>query len=198
MKLKPAGAALGAVLEMMLRLVIAGFLYLSAGSAEPASARLVGTIKKLAGNQLEIAVGTKAVKVYADRAVEVHKDRTDRTLSSLKVGDEVSVSFRRGDSGRLVAIAIWANLVTFRAVIHSVTPACFDILTHQDADPQSAYQKGYRRVFVYPQTKFSTSERDLIEGRDVHVVGLDVGGGNVDALRVAIYNTDVPVEGRQR
>ncbi len=177
---------------MPLRLVILGLLYLAACTPEPASARLIGTIEKLAGSELQIGLGTKAVTLYADRKTEIHKGRTYHTLSSLRVGDEVSVSFRRDDSGRLIAIAIWANLVTFRAVIHSVTPTCFDILTHHDADPESAYRKGYSRVFVYPETKFSTSERDLIEGRDVHVVGLDVGGGNIDALRVAIYNTDVP------
>ncbi len=177
---------------MPLRLVILGLLYLAACTSEPASARLIGTIEKLAGNELQIGLGTKAVTLSADRKTEVHKGRTDHTLSALRVGDEVSVSFRKDASGKMIAVAIWANRVSFHAVIHSVTPASFDILTHPDTNPESAYRKGYSRVFLYPQTKFGTSERDLIEGRDVHVVGLDVGGGNIDALRVAILNTDVP------
>ena len=51
-----------------------------------------------------------------------------------------------------------------------------------------------RIVFLSPDTKYATSKKDLTAGRRVQVTGWDVGGGAVDAEKIAIYNTDLPVQ----
>lgn len=176
---------------MILRLAIAGFLCTAVWAQAPQPPpRVVGTVEKLAGDHFQVRSGTRVFTFYIDRHTEVHKDRMYRSLSRLNLGNEVSVRWLRDKSGRLVAESIWADVVTFRATIHSVTSHSFDILIERDRDPE-AYRSGYNRVFTYPHTEYSTSARDLKEGCDVLVVGLNVGGGNVDALRVAIYNTDI-------
>lgn len=176
---------------MILRLAMAGFLCVAAWAQAPQPPpRVIGTVEKLAGDHLQLRSGSRIFTFHIDRRTEVHKARTYRGLSRLSLGEEVSVRWRSDRSGRLVAESIWAEIVTFRATIHSVAPYSFDIFIERDRDPD-AYGAGYDRVFVYPQTGFSTSARDLKEGGDVLVVGLNVGGGNVDALRVAIYNTDI-------
>ena len=179
---------------MILRLVILALLGLVACAQDPEPARLVGSIEKLAGGELEIESGGQLFTLSADSGTEVLKGRTYHDLSPLRAGDEVSILTAKGLFGRLMAVTIWAEVVTFRASVHSVNPGSFDITTSRSAAPDSAYRQGYSRVYLYPATRFGGSPDALVEGRDVHVVGLDVGGGNVDALRVTVYNSDLPAQ----
>jgi hypothetical protein len=42
---------------------------------------------------------------------------------------------------------------------------------------------------------FSTGQGGLTVGQEIFVAGLDLRNGQVDATRIAIYNTDLPLNG---
>ena len=90
---------------------------------------------------------------------------------------------------------IWAQRVSFRAKVHRKDPASFDIVAEPSDDPRSAYRKGYRRVWLYPSTRFGINRKYLREGYEVSVVGVETGDGNVDALRVVILDAGFDVMG---
>jgi len=176
---------------VFVRIALSAFVCLAALAQQPPPSRFIGTVEKLAGDHLQVRSGPFVYTIGLDRQTEVHKGRTYRNLSPLSLEDEVSVRVRPDLVERRVAVAIWAEVVTFRATVFSVAPDSFDILVQRDQAPE-AYRRGYSRVFLYPETRVSTSTRDLVVGAEVHVVGIDTGDGNIDALRIAIYNTDAP------
>ena len=159
-----------------------------------APAKVVGTIEAIKGDRLWIRSESRFFSIYVDEATQVRKGRVYRDVSPLSPGDEVSVRCRQEALDRLVAVTIWAQVVRFRATVHRTDPSSFDIIAEQSDDPQSAYRKGYNRVWVYPTTRFGVNRKYLTEGHEVSVVGVETGGGNVDALRVVILNAglDVP------
>ena len=155
---------------------------------------IVGTISKLAHNQISVRVPSGFFVIPADDRTEVVKEKTYRDLSPLRVGDEISVHCRN-PAGKPIAAKIWANVVTFSATVKYINGDEIEVVTIPNAD----YAKEeHRIVHLHAHTAFGTSRKDLSVGRDVRIVGLDVGDGAVDAARVALYNTDVPADGRTR
>ena len=92
-----------------------------------------------------------------------------------------------------MATDIWAEILKFSAVITKVNPTNIEVLANPDEGSKSAGPRRSRTVFFYPGTLFSTSARDLAVGVQVYVVGLNLGNGNIDAARITLYNTDLPV-----
>jgi len=110
------------------------------------------------------------------------------------LGDEISVHCRN-PAGKPIAAKIWANVVTFSATVKYINGDEIEVVTIPNAD----YAKEeHRIVHLHAHTAFGTSRKDLSVGRDVRIVGLDIGNGEVDAARIALYNTDVPADGRTR
>ncbi len=164
-------------------LVLPLILYTAFG--QPArSVTLITTIDDV--SEGELLVDGSSFSVHTDSATEVWKGKTYRDLSPLKRGDEVSI-LGRWVSGRLIAVRIAADLVRFSGIVQKVGSGTFEIAVKSS-------QGGARKtVRFYPGTVFSTSSNDLASGERVHVVGLDLRDGTVDAARIAIYNTDIPV-----
>jgi len=127
--------------------------------------------------------------IPADDRTETVKDKSYPGLSSLKVGDEVSVHCHN-PTGKPVAVKVFANVITFSATVRHVADDEIEVLTIPSADYA---REEHRIVRLYPDTAFGTSRNDLTVGQNVRIVGLDVGDGVVDASRIAIYNMDIPV-----
>ena len=72
--------------------------------------------------------------IYAGSRTEVVKDKTFHDFSPLKVGDEISVRCEPNSSGKLVAIKLWANVVTFSATVRYVNEDEIEVLTIPTAD----------------------------------------------------------------
>jgi hypothetical protein len=169
----------------------AALLVLTFGSlaAFPQECRVVGIINKLAATEMSVKTPRGPFTVYADDRTETMKDKPSRGLSILSLGDEVSVHCD-ASSGKRLAVKIWANVVTFAATIHSVNGDDIEVVTNANSDSRREERK---IIHLYPDTALSTDRKNLMADQDVWVVGLDVGNGAVDAARIALYNTDLPV-----
>jgi hypothetical protein len=150
---------------------------------------IIGTVLKLTEKSISVKTPRGFFLIPADDRTETVKDKTYPGLSSLKVGDEVSVHCRN-PTGKPVAVKVFANVITFSAMVRHVADDEIEVLTIPNAD----YAKEEHKIVrLYTDTAFGTSRKDLTVGQDVRIVGLDVGNGAVDGSRVAIYNMDVPV-----
>ena len=186
----------GEGLHMKLRLAVVTLLTLTAFAQQLTPTAVFGTIERISGNQIQVKAGTHSITFHADRDTQIWKGKTYNDLSALKVGDQISVRGIKDASGKLVASNIWAQMVTFSAVIKKVDRANSEVLTSPKADLRSANWAESKVVHYFPNTAFSTSEMGLSVGQEILVVGLDLRNGNVDATRITIYNTDLPANPR--
>jgi Domain of unknown function (DUF5666) len=150
---------------------------------------VIGAIEKLTRGEMIVKMPRASLTIYADDRTEAIKGQTYRGLSPLKVGDEISVHCELNGSGKLVAVRIWASVVSFSATVKYVNRDDIEVIARFNSDSPREERKIVR---LYPDTAFSAPRKDLKEGRDLWIVGLDVGNGTVDAVRVALYNTDMP------
>jgi hypothetical protein len=57
---------------------------------------------------------------------------------------------------------------------------------------------GGKLVRTYPETVFSLGSRGASTGQELQVTGLDLGNGEVDAARIASFNTNLPTRAPMR
>src|SRR5688500_3188901 len=81
----------------------------------------IGTIEKLAKGQISVKTLRGSFPMLVDDKTEVLKDKSYRGTSVLKASDEISARCEPNSAGKLVAVKIWANVVTFRATVKEVT-----------------------------------------------------------------------------
>jgi hypothetical protein len=135
--------------------------------------------------------------LHVDDHTEIWKGKALPDLSTLEMGDDISARCRKL-SGRLVAEAIWVNIVNFFGVITKANGDIFEVFTNPNADPQSAYKKENKLIRFDADTIFESSEKgDLKVGREVQTVGLDLRNGIVKATRITIYEGKRPVRLRK-
>ena len=85
----------------------------------------------------------------------------------------------------------------FSAVITKVTGTTFEVITNPNADPQSAYKKENKTIRVDRETSFvASASEDLKPGRNVQVVGRELGNGEIQATLVTVYEGNTPVRMR--
>jgi hypothetical protein len=166
---------------MKLALAILSILACGSLAAAEEQFTIIGTVNKLAHKQISVKTPRGLFLIATDT--------DDNSRTPLKVGDEISVRCKPDAAGKPVAVKIWANIVTFSAIVRYVDGDDIEVLTIPNAD----YPKEeHRVVHLQADTAFGTSRKDLTVGQRVRIVGLDVGDGAVDAARIAIYNTDMP------
>jgi len=107
---------------------------------------VIGTVNWISGRLISVATDGKVVDVSADERTEVWTGKTFYGLSPVRVGDDVSARCRADDSGRLVAEAIWINIINFFGLITNVDAGGFTMLTNPNADPESAYVQESLRI----------------------------------------------------
>jgi hypothetical protein len=146
----------------------------------------IGTIDKIAHNQVTVKTARGSFPISANDKTEVVKDKTYHDLSPLKVSDEISIRSQPDAAGKLVAVKIFANVVNFAGTVKDVGREEIEVITNSGDERKI--------VRIYPDTVFGTNRSDVTAGKHVRVVGLDVGNGAVDAARIALYNTDVPTD----
>jgi len=151
---------------------------------------VIGTINRLAGSEISVKTPRASFTIYAGDRTEVVKGKIYRGFSPLKVGDEISARCEPNSSGKLVAVKIWANVITFSATVKYVNGDDIEVVTIPNSDYR---REELRIVHLHPDTAFSTTRKDVTVEQSVRLVGLDVENGAVDAARIAVYNTDLPV-----
>lgn len=160
----------------------------------PPPKSIVGTVEAISRNVIYVQSGLQLTALSVDDRTEVWKGKVFHDLSQLEVGDDLTARYRTDASGKLVADAIWLNIVNVFAVITKAGDNEFEVFTNPNADPQSAYKKEDKFVTVDADTTFEASRReDLIQGRNVQVVGLNLKNGTIQATRVTVYEGNRPV-----
>jgi hypothetical protein len=152
---------------------------------------VIGTISKLADSEIQVKTPRGSFTIYAGDRTEVLKGKTYRGLAPLKTGDEISVRCEPDSAGKVFAVKIWASVVTFTATVKHLNQDDIEVVTSPSADSQ---REEHKIVNLHPDTVYSTNRKDVAVGQDIRVVGLDLGNGAVDAARIALYNTDLPVK----
>jgi hypothetical protein len=108
----------------------------------------------------------------------------------LRAGDEISARCEANNSHKLAVLKIWAAVVEFAASIKYVDGDDIEVVTTPTSDSR---REEHKIVHLYADTALSTNRKDIKAGQEVRVVGLDIGNGAIDAARIALYNTDLPV-----
>ncbi len=146
---------------------------------------LIGSIDRIAGSDITVKTPRGSFAIRLDDRTQIAKDQP-----SLKIGAEISVRCEQGTSGALRAVQVWAKIVSFSATVRYVEGDEIEVVTIPKADYP---REEHRIVRLHADTAFSTTRKDLTAGQTIRVAGLDVGSGAVDAARITIYNTDMPV-----
>ena len=151
---------------------------------------VIGSIDRIADGEIAVRTPRGSFTIHAVDRTETVKDKTYRGFSPLKPGDEISARCETDGPGKLRALKIWANVITFSATVKYVNGDDIEVVTI----PTSASgREEHRIVHLHLDTAFSTRKRDLVERQEIQVVGLEVDNGTVDAARISVYNTDLPV-----
>ena len=143
---------------------------------------ITGTVEKIDKDQLQIKGPKGIVTLHVDEKTAVQKGRVSHDLSALKVGDEIRAN-AYGDE-HLTAVSISAK-ITISGVITDGNA------THITVRPEGAKDTVF--VFLRTDTKYGMSKSQLTPGKRVHITGWDSGDGVIDAEKVAVYETDVPL-----
>jgi len=171
-------------MHMKLALLILTLGFLSAAAEEQFT--IIGTVDKIAHNQVTVKTARGYFPISTDNKTEVVKDETYHDLSPLKVSEEIGVRCQPDASGKLVATKIWANVVNFSGTVKDVRDEEIEVVSHSGDERKI--------VLFYPDTVFGTNRSDVTAGKQVRIVGLDIGNGAVDAARVALYDTYTPTD----
>jgi len=178
---------------MTVRTAILPLLLLGAAFAQqPSPLALVGSIEKIFGREIQVRSGQESITLYADDRTTVSRDAVYHDLSPLKSGDEISVRYAGDSSGKLIALRIFAKVTTFRGVVKQATPGRLLVGVSRGPLSNSALDSPDRVVRTYPETVFSAGNRGAA-GQRLEITGLELGNGEVDAVRIAIFNTDLPL-----
>jgi len=156
---------------------------------QPSRTVVIGTILEISAREIRVEAPTQTFAFQVNTDTEVYKTATSDDLSALRIGDLVSIHGVRDASGATVATVISARRVTVRAVVRRVSRASGEILT----SPETGREAGTRIVRYYPSTIFGSGEGVLSLGQEILVVGLEFRDGDIDAARIASYNTDLPM-----
>src|SRR3954453_2247770 len=114
-------------MQMKLVLLIVSTLAFGSVAAAEEKVTLIGAISRLASNQVSISTPRGIFSMSVVDNLEVVKDRIYHGLLHLRVGDEISVSCKL--IGRPIAYKLWANVVTFSAMVKDINGDEIEVVT---------------------------------------------------------------------
>jgi hypothetical protein len=180
---------MGATMKSLL--LILSIISSGSFSAFAQHSTVIGSIDRINASDITVKTPRGSFTISAGDRTETVKDKTYRGFASLKLGDEISARCEANGPGKLRAVKVWAKVVTFSATIKYINGDDIEVVT---IPTSGSGREEHRIVHLHRDTAFSTRRNDLPEGQDVQVVGLEVENGTVDAARITIYNTDLPVK----
>jgi hypothetical protein len=149
---------------------------------------IIGTVQKIDKDQLLVKSQDRLVAFQVDEKTTVAKLKKLHDLSLLVPGDEIRVTYYGEQTP--TAVNISAKVTLSGAIVEGASNQLM-LLPDSKADAKPAETAVF--VFLSPGTKLGTSRRQLTVGRRVHVVGWDAGDGVIEADKVAVYDTDLPL-----
>jgi hypothetical protein len=162
----------------------------SSGLRSVAGGALTGAIERIGDAEVQIKTQSQSVTVYTDHRTEVIKGRGHyHDLSALRLGDEIRVRRDpRSDASRLTATDISADTTTFRGFIEKINPVGIEVRVEARGSGQLSPATFVR---IYSDTKLGAGS--LKVGEKLHIFGWEFGDRGIDAMRIAVYNTDLPL-----
>ena len=149
----------------------------------------VGTILKASATRIQVRTPARSVDFRVDPGTEIYSDAEGKGVAALRTGDLVSVRGVKNAAGVAVATAISVRQTAIRGSVRRVDRGAGEVLV----SPSTARADGTRTIRYYPCTVFGASEDAVNPGAEILVVGLEFRDGGVDAARITIYHTDLPV-----
>lgn len=142
----------------------------------------VGRVQRVSGNEVVVLTPAEPVTIYTDEKTIIWKGVDARGV--LREGDTVRVRCSRGFLGRFTATEIQTRSEVSGFVARVLGPGMFELT--------SAQGDNSRLVYLSRKTTSLFSDLPLSDGDHLLVIGWDVGNGRMEAIRVAVYDTDVP------
>jgi hypothetical protein len=174
------------------------FAYLAAGgalaqlvcsplfSSDTDVVEVVGRVANVSAKEVDVRSGGQVLRLIADERTESWKGRTYHDFSQLEAGDSIRARCRKGDDGRLLTIALWANRVAFSGVISTRGGDKLEVVTDPSAHPETTYQEVKVVILAFDTQIQGGTKKELRKGRSVDVTGVDVRNGSVHATRVVL------------
>ena len=178
---------------MEVRLAVLTLASLAVLAQQGRQTSVVGTIEKVSSREVQVNVGAQSLAFRIGSDTKVWKGRIYNDLAVLKVGDEVSVHAVEDAAGALAARSISVQKITIRAFVRKVDRASSTIVAAPETDSTRTGEASSRVVHYFPNTASFADLKGLAVGHEVLVVGLTLQNGDVDATRVTVYNTDLPM-----
>ena len=142
----------------------------------------------ISGNVIYVAAGAKPIALYTNAQTEIWKGTMFHDLSQVVVGDNITARYPHRRVQQVYRGRFGSISRTFTPSLPKLQAAALGVLTNPNADPQSAYRKENKSIEVDANTSIESCAReDLKQGRDVQVVGLVPGNGDIRATRVTVY-----------
>jgi hypothetical protein len=112
---------------------------------------------------------------------------TSRDLSSLAVDDEVAARYQVSPDGKtLIAVKLTTDTADVRGLVQEAGPENIEVeIGSGDSTSVKLVRLSNRTVYGFI--------RALAAGEEISVVGWDFGDA-IDATRITVYNTDLPVQ----
>jgi hypothetical protein len=134
------------------------------------------------------------VLLFAGKESQIWRGKMTNTLAVVQPGDEVILRYRKDSTGRSVTIDLHANIDHIVGRISKLGTGEFEVDENYNADPHSAYRRGFRQIAFDSDTEFEESApEDLRIGRDVDIIGLKTNDTRVQASRITVYEGHAPV-----
>lgn len=137
---------------------------------------IAGFVQSVAGTDVQVASGMERIAIHVSCCAA--------QLSALRPWRQVRMQVHRGILGNLIADRIEASVAVAGVVGRAMAPNGFELIAEGDS---------FHEVQLTPATQFSFGAKELPEGTAVLVTGWDVGERRIEALRIAVYNTDAPM-----
>jgi hypothetical protein len=155
---------------------------------------IISTVVSVSANVIYGRTGTQSVTLSSDAHTEVWKGKVFHDLSPAAVGDNIIARYRTERTGKLVADAMWLNIVNLYGVITKSPTTVLNCLRTRTPIPHPHTRKKLR-TYPWMGTVFeSSAEGDLKSGREVQLVGLDLRNGRILVTRVTVYEGKRPVQ----
>lgn len=179
-----------------MRVLALALLEIATAAAQQPLASLMGTARTITANRIVVQTGAGTTVLYADGETKVWRGQSGTELTIVQPGDRVLAKYRQVAGLRMI-VDLYANITHVWGRISAVTAGGFEVEQNFNADPQSGYRRGKRRITFDSKTKFEESvPQDLRIGRTVDIIGLETSHSDVQATRVTIYQGGQPVRMR--
>jgi hypothetical protein len=175
-------------------LMVAPFILAQTAVGTTSSTTTVGgTVAAISGNTLAVTDNRGEWIITVGSDTRIWKRKLFHDLSAVRIGDRITARCRVVPGTGLTAEAIWLNTVNIFGNILKLTRQGIEVMANPNADPRSAYRSEKLDIQVDEDTRFETSQpTDLRIGRNVQVVGVDLGGSKVAASKIIVYEGNRP------